>query len=116
MIIRHQYNSASLYESCGYERSPAYPAAGQPVRIHFRAEELLRAILRRLAACLGGERRGPAAAAAGGARRPGRRGPGIFFLFAARPAVFFPGWNTASRLQTAFAATCLNTRCWTRSF
>ncbi|WP_418667398.1 TIM-barrel domain-containing protein [Allofournierella sp.] len=40
MIIRHQYNSASPYESCGYERSPAYPAAGQPVRIHFRAEEL----------------------------------------------------------------------------
>lgn len=42
MYIRHQYNSASPYESCGYERSPAYPAAGQPVTVYFRAEEFVR--------------------------------------------------------------------------
>lgn len=38
MKLRHQYNSASPYESCGYERIPAYPAVGERVTVLCRAE------------------------------------------------------------------------------
>ena len=38
MNIRHQYNSLSPYERCGYERIPAYPAQGEPVSLGFYVE------------------------------------------------------------------------------
>ncbi|MFR9216831.1 MAG: TIM-barrel domain-containing protein [Ruthenibacterium sp.] len=38
MYFRHQYNSSSPYEDCGFSRSPAYPAEGQAVRLGFREE------------------------------------------------------------------------------
>lgn len=38
MVIRHQYNSLSPYERCGYERIPSYPAQGEAVSLGFCAE------------------------------------------------------------------------------
>lgn len=38
MKLRHQYNSASAYELCGYERIPAYPCVGERVIILCRTE------------------------------------------------------------------------------
>lgn len=39
MFFRHQYNSTSPYEDCGFCRSPAYPAVDQRVRLGFRVED-----------------------------------------------------------------------------
>lgn len=39
MFFRHQYNSTSPYEDCGFCRSPSYPAANQKVRLGFRVED-----------------------------------------------------------------------------